>query len=372
MYAIRVLLLSLIAGAALFCGCLPIELSVSKDGQILIPREEGFCSFDPASGAVKKIYVPKSDKPAMGLFAPDAKSILAISESSGGGMGSSFSVAVVSRSGGAPRELLKASNLTYARWSPDGSKVALTRVADKKKAPLGEQLPELMLASAAAAGSKVLAGNVSKLVRWFPDSKSVLSFQIASKSKDTGLYSGQLVKIDIASGKATALVQVMGGQAVFFDLSPDGKSVLFTAIESMKVGGKLPAKPKNNDTKLFKIDVASGAIVKVADDAIYAIYSPKGTKVLVGQPGNNAVSLKVGGADLKAFKTIAKGVVKSAGDGPGSADFYPSWFDEKTIVFLSKHAEYGTAGKNLHLISIGADGKGRKDLQNAISAGVAK
>ena len=372
MYAIRVLLLSSIAAVALFCGCLPIELSVSKDGQILIPRQEGFCSFDPASGVVKKVYVPKSAKPAMGLFAPDAKSILAISEASGGGMGSSFAVAVVSASGGAARELLKASNLTYARWSPDGGKVALTRVADKKKAPLKQQLPELIVTSSAVAGRKVLAGNVSKLVRWFPDSKSVLSFQIASKNEETDIYSGQLVKIDIASGKAQPLAQVMGDQSVFFDLSPDGKSVLFTAAESVKIGGKLPAKAKDNETRLFKLDVASGTVAKVADDAIYAIYSPKGTKVLVGQAGNNAVSLKVGGPDLKGLKTIANGVIKSAGDGPASSDFYPSWYDEKTILFLTKHAEYGTAGQNLHLISIGADGQGRKDLQNAIGAGLSK
>jgi|GEM_PF-2362745 len=372
MYAIRVLLLSLVTAAALFCGCLPIELSVSKDGRVLIPRQEGFCSFDPASGAVKKVYVPKSSKPAMGLFAPDGKSILAVSEASGGGMGSSFAVTVVKTAGGKAKELLKATNLTYARWSPDGGKVAVTRVADKKKAPLEQQLPELILTAPGEAGHKVLAGNVSKLVRWFPDSKSVLSFQIASKSKETSLYSGQLVKIDIASGQAKPLAQVMGDQKVFFDLSPDGKSVLFTAAESVKVGGKLPAKPKDSETKLFKLDIASGAIAKVADDAIYAIYSPKGTKVLVGQPGNNAVSLKVGSAHLKDLKTIARGVVKGAGDGPASADFYPSWFDEKTILFLTKHAEYGTAGKNLHLISIGADGRGRKDLQNAISAGISR
>ena len=372
MYAIRVLLLSLIASVALFCGCLPIELSVSKDGRVLIPRQEGFCSFDPASGVVKKVYVPKSAKAAMGLFAPDGKSILAISETSGGGMGSKFTVAIVSTSGGAARELLRDSNLTYARWSPDGGKVAVTRVADKKKAPLGEQLPELIVTASAAAKPKVLSGNVSKLVRWFPDSKSVLSFQIASKSEKTSLYSGQLVKIDIATGKAHPLAQVMGDQSVFFDLSPDGKSVLFTATESVKIGGKLPAKPKDSETRLFKLDVASGAIAKVADDAIYAIYSPKGTKVLVGQPGNNAVSLKVGGADLKDLKTIAEGVVKSVGGGPGNADFYPSWFDEKTILFLVMHAEYGTAGKNLHMVSMGADGKGRKDHQNAISAGIAK
>ncbi|MDP6637590.1 MAG: hypothetical protein QGG42_22045 [Phycisphaerae bacterium] len=372
MHVTRVLAVLLIVSAVLICGCLPIELSVSTGGQVLIPRQEGFCSYDPATGTVKKIYVPKSQKPAMGLFSPDDKSILTISQTSGGGMGSSFAVKVVNTADGKAKALLTASNVTYARWSPDSLKVAVTRVADKKKAPLKEQLPELILASPAMVGTKVIAGNVSKLVRWFPDSKSVLSFQISSKSDDTGLYTGQLVKIDMATSKAQPLAQVMGDQNVFFDLSPDGKSVLFTAAESAKIGGKLPAKPKDHETKLFKLDVASGAVSKVAEDVVYAIYSPKGTKVLLGQPGNNAVSLKVAGPDLKTPKTIVTGAVKAAGSGPGNADVYPSWSGEDKILFLTMHAEFGTAGQNLHLVSIGADGTGRKDHQTAINAGLAK
>ena len=33
----------------LLAGCFPIELDV-RDGKLLIPREEGFFVFDPASG----------------------------------------------------------------------------------------------------------------------------------------------------------------------------------------------------------------------------------------------------------------------------------------------------------------------------------
>ena len=51
---------------------------------------------------------------------------------------------------------------------------------------------------------------------------------------------------------------------------------------------------------------------------------------------------------------------------------YPGWIDDDTVHFLASRPVYGTAGKNLTLITVGADGKGRKDLQTTIDSAVAK
>ena len=47
----------------IFAGCFPVELDVSADGKILIPREEGFFSLDPASKKVELVYKSDGGKP---------------------------------------------------------------------------------------------------------------------------------------------------------------------------------------------------------------------------------------------------------------------------------------------------------------------
>lgn len=351
-------------------GCLPIELSVSSDGKILIPRQEGFYALDPAKGTVAALYVPKSDKPVFAVYAPDGKGFLAISQTAGGGMGSGFAVEMVPAAGQKAKRLLSASNLTYARWSPDGKKVTLTRMGDGKVAPMDENMPELILLDAAAGSRKDLASNVSTIHRWFPDSKHVLTFQIAAKDKDTSQYSGKLVKVDVATGKVQPLALVLGEKKVFFDLSPDGSKALFTAIKAGKLGEKIPASSKD-DPQLFELNVADGTVRAVAKDVAFAIYSPKGTKVLVGSKSDSdgAIKLGVGDAALRKTVTVAEDAAKSVGTAD-TRDIYPGWIDDNTVHYLALRAVYGTEGKNLQLRCVGADGKNGKNLQTAVDAGV--
>ena len=357
--------------AVVLSGCLPIELSVSPKGEILIPRAEGFIAFDPATGAAKTLHAPASEQPAIGLFSPDGKQFLAISQAKGGGMGTSFKVAL-GAVGAAPKTLMSATNLTYARWSPDGKYVTITRVADSSKAPLDEQLPELVLINTADGSRKTLASNVSVIHRWFPDSKNVLTFQIASKAEDGDQYSGSLVKLDVTTGKSTPLAAVLGEKKVFFDLSPDGGKALFTARKADKAGAKVPEKTED-DPKLHELNIATGAVRAVKEDVIYAIYSPKGTKVLVGGEGEgDGLTLEVGDASLAKVVTVAEDAVKSAGEAMNSVDIYPGWVNDETVYYIASKPVYGTAGKNLQLMTVGADGKNARNLQPAIEAAIAK
>lgn len=351
-------------------GCLPIELSVSADGKILIPRQEGFYCLDPVKGQAKAMYVPESDKPAFAVFAPAGQSFLAISQTTGGGMGTSFAVEVVPAAGQKAKRLLTASNLTYARWSPDGKQIALTRLADGKVAPMDENMPELILVDPASGTRKKLASNVSTILRWFPDSKHVLTFQSTAKDKEKSQYSGQLVKLDVTSGKAAPLASVLGERKVFFDLSPDGTKALFTAIKAAKAGQKVPGK-SDDDPQLYELTVADGTVRAVTKEAAYAIYSPKGTKVLVGSrsASDGKIKLSVGPASLAKTVTVADDAAKSAGTGD-ARDIYPGWIDDDTVHYLALRAVYGTAGQNLQLRAVGADGKSGRNLQVAIDAGV--
>jgi len=358
-----------VLAALVLGGCLPVELSVSPQGQVLIPRQEGFVALDPPKGTVKTLYVPKSGSPAFALYAPDGKSFLAISKSTGGGMGSGFAVEVVPV-GGKARKLTSAGNLTYAQWSGDGKYISLTRIAGGKVKPMDENLPELLLVDTAKGGKKTLLANVGTIHRWFADAKAVLALQIHAKDKDTGQYSGKLVRVDAATGEAKPLALVLGGKKVFLAVSPDGKKALFTAIKAAKVGEKIPASSKD-DPKLFELDVAAGSVREVMEDVAFAIYSPKGTRVLLGskKESKGMIELSVGDASLAKTVVVAKDAAKSVGS-TDSRDIYPGWIDENTVHYLGLRAVYGTEGKNVHLISVGADGKNPKDLQAAIDAGV--
>jgi hypothetical protein len=354
-------------------GCLPIELSVSPGGKILIPRQEGFVAFDPAKGTAAVAPVAEGDSAAFALYSPDGKSMLCISKTTGGGMGTAFNVKVLAGEA-EPKGLLGATNLTYARWSPDGKSVTLTRLADAAAAPLKDQLPELILINLADGAKKTIASNVSIIHRWFPDSKAILTFHISAKEDKGDRYSGSLVRLNVETGKAEPLAAVLGPKQVFFDLSPDGKKAVFTAIQAGKPGAAATSKPAADaEARLYELDIATGEVRPAAARAVYALYSPKGTKVLVGVEGGSAgVQLQVGKADLTDLHPIAEGVVKSVGEPTSSAEVYPTWLDDDTVLYLALHNVYGIAGKNLSLMSVAADGKNPRDLQPKLDAALVK
>jgi hypothetical protein len=356
----------------LVSGCVPIEVSVSPDGKVLIPRDEGFVAFDPAKGTGQVAWRPGSGQPAFAVFAPDGKRFLAVTKggeaASVSGMGTGFGVALVGP-GGKARNLLGASNITYARWSGDGKFVSLTRVADAAKPPLEENLPELVLVSTADGKRQTVASNVGPIHRWFPDGRHILAFQITAKGEEDGTYAGALVRLDSATGKAAPLATTLGGKKVFIDVSPDGTKALFTAMAATKAGGKAPAKA-GDEPHLFELDVASGAVRAVKAGVAFAVYSPKGTKVLVGMPSDDDgdLALAVGDAALTNLRTVATDAAGKTGGMGDSADIYPTWLDDDTVLYLAWHHVYGTAGKNLHLVAVGADGTKRRDLQGTVDA----
>ncbi len=363
------------AAAVLLAGCLPIEMGVSGDGRVLIPRQEGFFIFSPATGKLDKAYVPAAGKPMFAKFMPDGKSILAVTESAGGMMGAQQEFALVTP-GAAPAPLVLAAvgNATYACVSPDGKTLSITRLSDQKNAAVGENMPELVLVDVASGTRKnvAAASAVAVIHRWFPNSKSLLVFQITGKDQKTGKYDGVLGVLDVAAGTLKPLAAAKGGKDVFFDLSPDGRTAIFTASAAGKPGTALQA--GNGGDKLFALSLADGSVREVKSGVKYALWSPKGTHVLAAVAGeDDQVTLQVADAAMTAFKPVATDAVGQVGGGPGSStSVYPSWLGEDRVLYLASCAVYGTAGKNLQLVSVGADGSKRKNMQAAIDAEAAR
>ena len=363
----RTLLLSAILSVCGLCGCFPVELSVSPDGAIVIPRQEGFFVYDPAKGAVKSLYAPKDGKPVFAQYSPDGKQVLLVSTGKGQGMGDGFVAAVMPAGGGEAKQVYAGGNLTYAQWSRDGKSITFTRVADDKVAPLDESLPELILVNPADGASKKVFSNTGVIHRWFGDSKSVLAVQVTEKNKTNGRYVGKIVQVEMPGGTAKPLASLVSeNNKMFLQLSPDGTKALFTAVRAGKPDQALDANA-TGDSQLQELTIATGAIRAIKPKATFAMYSPKGTKVLVGSAGGDGgFTLEVFGADLAKGQTVATDAAANSGGSMDSVDIYPAWLDDNTVLYLRLQAVYGKDCKNFQLVSVDAQGGKPKNHQTVI------
>jgi hypothetical protein len=346
----------------LLAGCFPIELDV-HDGKLLIPREEGFFTFDPATGKAVRVAGAEDGKPVFARFSPDGKEVLTVVIEGGSrealGPGPEFRFLVRPIDGGKAREVYKGNFAANVLYSPDGANLGVVQLTHDGSRE-GFAVPgDLLLVPSKGGKAKRLARNVGPLFRWFPDSNRVLVFQPDKNAEQVGLRGTGSV-VDVGTGKATPVVAVVVSEEAFFDLSPDGKKALFTAYAAGKAGSDLAR--TNEVLKLYELDVAAGTVRRIGKEVRYAIYSRDGKQVLLGTPGGK---LEVADADLKKFTTVADNVLVSN-------KVLPGWLDDKTVFYFVGKAVYGIQGNSLHLMAVGADGKGRRDLQPSIDAGAVK
>jgi hypothetical protein len=228
-----------------------------------------------------------------------------------------------------------------------------------------DKVPELHLVPAAGGGARKVAGKVWVLFRWFADSKRLLVFEVAHKDKEKNTYSGHLAILDADTGKSKALAAVAALQDFHLDLAPDNRKALFTALRAGNAGADV-TRGTESTLKLFELDLASGAVRATGTEANYAIYSPGGKKVLLGRPpaGFNleAVKLEVADADLSNPVVVAPEAYKPLAIG-GEGRAFPGWVNERTVFFFHNKRVYGTEGKGMALMTVGADGKGRRCVQ---------
>ena len=98
--------------AVLITGCFPIELDVSRDGKILIPRQEGFFALDVTTGKMERGYNLPGGNPIFARYSPSGTEMVAVTEGDGKMMGKSHVLTLVTLSTGASRVLYSGSNTT--------------------------------------------------------------------------------------------------------------------------------------------------------------------------------------------------------------------------------------------------------------------
>jgi len=140
-------MLTVAIGLIVLTGCLPIELDVTPDGRVLIPRGEGFFAYHPATGEASEVY-PTTAAPVFALSLGEGGGFIAVTQPGKGGMmGTQMTIERVNAAGEASR-VHSASNITYAQVSPDGGKLSFTRLADQQSEGFDQNLPELSVVGA--------------------------------------------------------------------------------------------------------------------------------------------------------------------------------------------------------------------------------
>jgi hypothetical protein len=271
------------------------------------------------------------------------------------------------------KRLAKMRDPTYVLYSPDGARLAVTRMADQPQAPIEDQpLPELVLVDPETGATKVLASNVAALFRWLPDSQRVAIVQAVRKAEHEQLLAN-LSLLDVETGVATPVVQVLTGQECHLDLSPDGRIATVCAADVGEAGVELHPEEFPR-TKLFRVNLETKQIEKVGPEASYAIFSPDGKSLLVGGRGTDeldAFTLRTADAELTKFVEIATGVYPPPSLASGA---YPGWIDNEQVFYFAERAVYGTQGKALTLMLASRDGTNSRCVQpliDVVAVGVA-
>jgi len=372
----KLMLVAMMAATATLGGCLPIELDVSPDGQVLVPREEGLFQYDPATGKATQLAQPADGQPAFALYIPESKDKLLITGGGSGGSpmgGSGFTFNVLDPRGKS-RVVYSGSNVTYASVSPDGKHIGISRVSDQQSQEFEQNMPELLAVNLGDGTKTAITSNASALHRWMPDGRHLLVLHLLSKDSENDLYTGQVALYNL-EGKQTKVVgTVVGPRDVFLDLSPNGKKLLCTAT-AFAPGSNVEMKvDPEAEPKLHLIDMVDGEIQATGENIDYGIWSPDGDHILIGgNEDDGTLTLRVTGPTLAGAHTVAEDAAASisGGFGPGT-DIYPGWVDDDTIHYLAKKSVYGTAGKNLFLTTVNVDGSNRRTHQHHLDAAANK
>jgi DNA-binding beta-propeller fold protein YncE len=362
-------------------GCFPLELDVNGKGELLVFRQEGFFLFDPATRKTTAIVGPGADTPVFARFAPNGREILAVVEE---GQTGCQRFDVVSLADGTSKTVFKTGTACYARFSPDGNFLAVTRLASREsKDPANpsvtvvETVPELdIIELKTGAKKRFTAWRSHTLFRWFADSKHLLTVVVARKDESEGVYYGHLSKVDRASGTVTRIASVASGENVFLDLAPDNRKALVVA-QAVGPADRAPAvkKDERGPGSVFEVDLASGAVRDLGFASEFALYSPSGKKILLSpakQTDELTRSLVVADADgsharpVVDYRPPCPSVVTTGRE----ALTLPGWCGDRAVFYYHSQAVYGLAAQAPWLKIVSLDNRSEAVLQPYLDVGV--
>lgn len=377
--------------ASMLAGCLPIELSVSPGGEVLIARQEGFLAYDPKTGEVKNLYRP-AGSPALGVYLPEGKGAFLAASVTHEDSRPKTDIALID-AGGRVQHLLSSKQVCYLASGPAGERFSFTAMRETEIAGVRHDMPTLFTMKYGDTKPRRLASDVSMLHRWSPDGRWIYAFMADDlyDDEDDDLYKGHLVRIDAADGEVHKVASVLGTKGCFLDLSPDGNTLVYTAIVSGKageslerpeqdrgfnagmlkwIGGMRPLRPAYLMAQLvlYRADLKTNEIKALKDDVRYAFFCPEGKRLLVGS-GQDGERLLLDTHDAGTFnhlKRIASDAALDTGEMPYVTDIYPGWLDNQTVMYLARVSVYGASGTNLNLITVPVEGEKRQNHQPAI------
>ncbi len=339
-------ILMTMAAIVLLAGCFPILLDVNKDGQVLIPRKEGVFVYDLKTDKIDLLLKSNGQAdPAWARWSPDASMALVAAVTPDN---QTIFTAVQVRSKRA-KELGQVGQVALAIWSPDGKKFSFVEVG------MGDGGLKAM--DPASGKSQMLLEGASATHAWLPDSKTIVAIKPAeNEGQDDKPASLMLVTLDGKSRKI-AEVRTEGNSAL--SLSPDGKKLVL--VESGEDGDRLVSisLPDGRKTPVTLGDLEPKA----------AFFSPDGSKLALTTGGENnksrLVILPNGGKPI----VVDEDIMTSTG-GMNGMPVYPTWVDEKTILYFKAVPAYGVSGVSMHLVKATIGGQSN-DLQLTIDNGVA-
>jgi dipeptidyl aminopeptidase/acylaminoacyl peptidase len=305
--------------------------------------------FDPAGGNV--LLVVKQQNPAQ--------------------FSEGFRFDLMPLKGGDVRTIHTAMKACNVQFAPDGSKLAVVEFASND---YSGKKPKIQIVDVKTGEARLLLDMAGPIVRWFKDSKRLLTFQI--RDDKSSEFHGDIVDVDVASGKVTTLAAAIGRNESCLDLSPDNETVAFTADKAGAAGAQL-VPGKSSQTYLFELEIATGKIRESKTPAKFVRYSPGGKKLLVtNQPLefllSNKQQLVVVSSGLTKFDAIAKDAYTPAIAVGLDYVALPGWIDDDHLFYFTERMVYGTTGKALHLVLIDADGSHKRFVQPDIDLALEK
>ena len=346
-------------------GCFPIELDVSPQGELVISRQEGWFVFNPATGKVRKVRSAGGDEPIFARFSPDGQTLLTIAAVAHGD--GDFTFTTTPLDGGPSSLLLRTRHPAYVAYSPDGTRIAFTRVILDQGPGADDESGDLVLLDPQSGETRVLARHTGALFRWLPDSAGLLTAQIAG-DETADRPEAVLVRVDAATGAATAIARISRDESYQIDISPDGTRALLCTAAAVEPEAALPMADIPT-SQLYVIDLQTGDLRETGRSAHVALYSPDGRSVLIGRRGADGSApedgeLLIGTADLEELRTVARDA--SLSDPSSGMTVYPGWIDNSRLFYFNERSVYGSSSMALCLTTLQVDGIGRKCVQPLI------
>ena len=231
-------------------GCFPIDLDVNAQGEMLIPRQEGFVVYQPSTGKTTMLKPAGEGKPIFARFSPNGDQVLLV-EDFGKNYQKDFRFQIMPAKGGEARSLFKNDRGTVnVHFSPDGERLIIVEEGTYSE----DQIPRLQLIDVKTGKDKLLMSKTASQVRWFADSKRLLMCKVTGKN-DNG-YPGQVCILDVDAGTTTPLLNVIGDQIYCCaDFTKDQSKILLTCSQAGPPDVELKG-VYGQPSKLFEYDIA--------------------------------------------------------------------------------------------------------------------